>query len=291
MSRAHAPRSLIVPTLCVVTPPRTLRVRSRMWRRASRAAYPRRALVVIHKSARRAKRGSKRKYLTECIPRGRRLAGDCVRSVADRSLQKKHRRQAASYQTTRNLLKGNVFLWEAACRRCSRRGVSGKSRNRSSPASRLPRSGVCCAMALRRRRGGASHSSPWSQQDSGITLSTGVGMIRVLEITLIVPTLRVGMPLRTLRVRSRMWRRCASKLQRYPRHAPGSLNPQSVPFVTRSVTGGIPTRSMGTISVEADLCITMSAEHRNDHGAYSANGSGMCVSWRCARRCSNSAGS
>ncbi len=137
------------------------------------------------------------------MPRGRRLAGDGVRSVADRSLQKKHRRQAAS------------------------------------------------------------HSSPWSQQDSGITLSTAVGMIGVLEITLIVPTLRVGMPLRTLRVRSRMWRRCAPKLQRYPRHAPGSLNPQSVPFVTRSVTGGIPTRSMGTISVEADLCITMSALRSN----------------------------
>ncbi len=88
-------------------------------------------------------------------------------------------------------------------------------------------------------------------------------MISVLEITLIVPTLRVGMPLRTLRVRSRMWRRCAPKLQRYPRHAPGSLNPQSMPFVTRSVTGGIPTRSMGTISVEADLCITMSALRSN----------------------------
>ncbi|WP_205944301.1 hypothetical protein, partial [Pseudomonas viridiflava] len=38
---------------------------------------------------------------------------------------------------------------------------------------------------------------PWSQQDSGITLSTSMGMIGVLEITLIVPTLRVGMPLRT----------------------------------------------------------------------------------------------
>ena len=87
--------------------------------------------------------------------------------------------------------------------------------------------------------------TPWSQQDSGITLSTGVGMIGVLEITLIVPTLRVGMPLRTLRVRSRMWRRCVDKLQRHPRHALGSLNPQSVPFVTRSVTGGMPTRSDG----------------------------------------------
>ncbi|WP_206288395.1 hypothetical protein, partial [Pseudomonas viridiflava] len=32
--------------------------------------------------------------------------------------------------------------------------------------------------------------SPWSQQDSGITLSTSMGMIGVLEITLIVPTLR-----------------------------------------------------------------------------------------------------
>uniref|UniRef100_UPI00197ED4BE hypothetical protein n=1 Tax=Pseudomonas viridiflava TaxID=33069 RepID=UPI00197ED4BE len=50
------------------------------------------------------------------------------------------------------------------------------------------------------RRQAASHS-PWSQQDSGITLSTSMGMIGVLEITLIVPTLRVGMPLRTLRVR------------------------------------------------------------------------------------------
>ena len=35
-----------------------------------------------------------------------------------------------------------------------------------------------------------------------LTLSASMGMIRVLEITLIVPTLRVGMPLRTLRVRS-----------------------------------------------------------------------------------------
>ncbi|WP_205902950.1 hypothetical protein, partial [Pseudomonas viridiflava] len=85
--------------------------------------------------------------------------------------------------------------------------------------------------------------SPWSQQDSGITLSTSMGMIGVLEITLIVPTLRVGMPLRTLLVRSRMWRRCVAKLQRYPRHALGSLDPQSVPFVTRSVMGGMPTRS------------------------------------------------
>ncbi len=72
-----------------------------------------------------------------------------------------------------------------------------------------------------------------------------MGMIGVLEITLIVPTLCVGMPLRTLRVRSGMWRRCVPKLQRYPRHALGSLNPQSVPFVTRSVTGGMPTRSDG----------------------------------------------
>ncbi len=80
-----------------------------------------------------------------------------------------------------------------------------------------------------------------------------MGMIGLLEITLIVPTLRVGMPLRTLRVRYRMWRRCVPKLQRYPRHAFSSLNPQSVPFVTRSVTGGIPTQSVGTISVETDL--------------------------------------
>ena len=72
------------------------------------------------------KTGPKRKYLTECIPRGRRLAGDGVSSVTDRSLQKKHRRQAASH-------------------------------------------------------------SPWSQQDSGITLSTGMGVIGVPEITLIVP--------------------------------------------------------------------------------------------------------
>ncbi len=72
-----------------------------------------------------------------------------------------------------------------------------------------------------------------------------MGMIGVLKITLIVPKLRVGMPLRTLRVRSRMSRRCAPKLQRYPRHALGSLSPQSVPFVTRSVTGCMPTRSDG----------------------------------------------
>ncbi len=62
---------------------------------------------------------------------------------------------------------------------------------------------------------------------------------------MIVPTLRMGMPLRTLRVRSGMWRRCMPKLQRYPRHALGLLNPQSVPFVTRSVTGGMPARSDG----------------------------------------------
>jgi len=40
------------------------------------------------------------------------------------------------------------------------------------------------------------------EADSGITLSTSMGMIGEFEITLIVPTLRVGMPLRTLRVRS-----------------------------------------------------------------------------------------
>ena len=39
------------------------------------------------------------------------------------------------------------------------------------------------------------------EADLCITMSTGVGMISVLEITLIVPTLRVGMPPRTLRVR------------------------------------------------------------------------------------------
>ena len=62
---------------------------------------------------------------------------------------------------------------------------------------------------------------------------------------MIVPTLCVGMPPKTLRVRSGMWRRCVPKLQRYPLHAPGLLNPQSVPFVTRSVTGGMPARSDG----------------------------------------------
>ncbi|WP_163010161.1 hypothetical protein [Pseudomonas viridiflava] len=39
------------------------------------------------------------------------------------------------------------------------------------------------------------------EADLCITMSTGVGMIGVLEITLIVPKLCVGMPLRTLRVR------------------------------------------------------------------------------------------
>ncbi|WP_205855589.1 hypothetical protein, partial [Pseudomonas viridiflava] len=38
------------------------------------------------------------------------------------------------------------------------------------------------------------------------------------------------------------------KLQRYPRHALGPLNPQSVPFVTRSVTGCITTQSVVTIT-------------------------------------------
>ncbi len=36
------------------------------------------------------------------------------------------------------------------------------------------------------------HSSPWLQQDSGMTLSTGVSMVGVLEITLIVLTLQRG---------------------------------------------------------------------------------------------------
>ncbi len=62
---------------------------------------------------------------------------------------------------------------------------------------------------------------------------------------MIVTTLCVGMPPRTLRVRSGMWRRRVPRLQRYSRHALGLLNPQSVPFVTRSVTGGMPTRSDG----------------------------------------------
>ncbi len=53
------------------------------------------------------------------------------------------------------------------------------------------------------------------------------------------------------------------KLQRYPRHAPGSLNPQPVPFVTRSVTGCMPTRSIGTISGEADLMIVPHAPRGN----------------------------
>ncbi|WP_205898797.1 hypothetical protein, partial [Pseudomonas viridiflava] len=57
------------------------------------------------------------------------------------------------------------------------------------------------SLQKKHRRQTASHS-PWSQQDSGITLSTSMGMIGVLEITLIVPTLCVGMPPRTLRVRS-----------------------------------------------------------------------------------------
>jgi len=42
--------------------------------------------------------------------RGRRLASDGVRSVTDRSLQKKHRRQAASYQTTCKPLKKLDFV-------------------------------------------------------------------------------------------------------------------------------------------------------------------------------------
>ncbi len=76
---------------------------------------------------------------------------------------------------------------------------------------------------------------------------------------MIVPTLCVGMHLRTLRVRSRMWRRCVLKLQRYPRHALGSLNPQSVPFVTRSdahdqrrgrLVHNDERRAVGTIGVE-----------------------------------------
>ncbi|WP_233271539.1 hypothetical protein, partial [Pseudomonas viridiflava] len=45
------------------------------------------------------------------------------------------------------------------------------------------------SLQKKHRRQAASHS-PWSLQDSGITLSTSMGMIGVLEITLIVPTLR-----------------------------------------------------------------------------------------------------
>ena len=40
-----------------------------------------------------------------------------------------------------------------------------------------------------------------------------MGMIGVLDITLIVPTLRVGMPPRTLRVRSRRWRRAMGTIR------------------------------------------------------------------------------
>ncbi len=118
-----------------------------------------------------------------------------------------------------------------------------------------------------------------------------MGMIDVLEITLIVPTLRVGMPLRTLRVRSRMWLRCVDKLQRYPRHALGPLNSQSVPFVTRSVTGGMPTRSDGHDQCLTDLCITMSALRGNasqDAPRPFSNVAQMCgqapaLSMSCAR--------
>ena len=36
--------------------------------------------------------------------------------------------------------------------------------------------------------------------------------------------------------------------------------PRPLSNVTQSVTGGIPTQSVGTISVDTDLCITTSAE-------------------------------
>ncbi|WP_206359952.1 hypothetical protein, partial [Pseudomonas viridiflava] len=52
------------------------------------------------------------------------------------------------------------------------------------------------SLQKKHRRQAASHSL-WSQQDSGITLSTSMGMIGVLQITLIVPTLLVVMPLLT----------------------------------------------------------------------------------------------
>ncbi len=100
-------------------------------------------------------------------------------------------------------------------------------------------------MSLRKtyRRQAASHSSPWLQQDLGMTLSTGVSMIGVLEITLIVPTLCVGMPPRTLRVRSRVWRRCVP-------HS-GALSTSCARLTESPVCA---------ISVDADLCITLSAE-------------------------------
>ncbi len=95
--------------------------------------------------------------------RGRRLAGDGVRSVTDRSLQKKHRRQAASYQTTCKPLKKLDFVgadlsakrpvhpthmrWLKYC-------IRGQVRSHL----------VCCATALRRRRGGASHKNVFIQQ-------------------------------------------------------------------------------------------------------------------------------
>ncbi|WP_205932270.1 hypothetical protein, partial [Pseudomonas viridiflava] len=57
------------------------------------------------------------------------------------------------------------------------------------------------SLQKKHRRQAASHS-PWSQQDSGITLSTSMGMIGVLEIMLIVPTLCAH---RYTQVATRIW--------------------------------------------------------------------------------------
>ena len=78
-------------------------------------------------------------------------------------------------------------------------------------------------MSLRKthRRQAASHSSPWLQQDLGMTLSTGGSMIGVLEITLIVPTLWWE----CLSGRSASALECGADVchirERYPRHALG----------------------------------------------------------------------
>uniref|UniRef100_UPI00198030DE hypothetical protein n=1 Tax=Pseudomonas viridiflava TaxID=33069 RepID=UPI00198030DE len=66
-----------------------------------------------------------------------------------------------------------------------------------------------------------------------------------LEITLIVPTLQRGNASQDASRPLLNVTQMRAKHQRYPRHALGSLNPQSVPFVTRSVTGGMPTQSDG----------------------------------------------
>ncbi|UZA68450.1 hypothetical protein EZZ81_09530 [Pseudomonas viridiflava] len=101
--------------------------------------------------------------LNRCSFCGRRLAGDAVSQAACQRLTGRHRRQAASYQTTCKPLKkldfvgadlsANAVIQPMNIRRMYR-PFRGQVRSHL----------VCRATALRRRRGGASHSPVFAKQ-------------------------------------------------------------------------------------------------------------------------------